>query len=190
LLSAVAAGGCTKEQVVASLKKIPIVKDIPKIKMPKPKPTPRAASQTLDGLDWSLDERIGKVVVVSFWSTDCPESREWESWLKDVHEKFAGREDFVMVGVAVDEDPDLVTEYCRDNEMAWTQLHEPGKRQKNGLSNLLGVKFTPSVWIIHKNKDTERLVRRGDQVVKALQRKPVIQVNFEDMTIGTQLAAW
>ena len=177
-ISVVLAGGCSKEQVVKSLKKI------------KPKPTPRATSQTLDGEHWSLNDRIGKVIVVSFWSTDCPESREWESWLKDVHEKFGHREDFIMVGVAVDEDPDLVKEYCQKNKIAWTQLHEPGKRQKNGLSNLLGVRFTPSVWIIHKNKDTERLIRRGDQVVKALQKKPVIQVNLEDMTIVTELATW
>ncbi len=177
-ISVVLAGGCSKEQVVKSLKKI------------KPKPTPRATSRTLDGEHWSLNDRIGKVIVVSFWSTDCPESREWESWLKDVHEKFGHREDFIMVGVAVDEDPDLVKEYCQKNKIAWTQLHEPGKRQKNGLSNLLGVRFTPSVWIIHKNKDTERLIRRGDQVVKALQKKPVIQVNLEDMTIVTELATW
>lgn len=187
---AIAAGGCTKEQIVKSLKKIPVVKDIPKIKLPKPKPTPRATSQTLDGEAWSLDDRIGKVIVISFWSTDCPESMEWQSWLKDIHEKFAGREDFIMVGVAVDEDAEAVKEYCRKNNMSWTQLHEPGKRQKNGLSNLLKVKFTPSVWIIHKNKEIERLVRRGDRVVKALQRKPIIQVNLEDMTIGTELATW
>lgn len=177
-ISAVLAGGCSKAQVVKSLKKI------------KPKPTPRAASQTLDGEHWSLGDRVGKVIVVSFWSTDCPESREWESWLKDVHEKFGHREDFIMVGVAVDEDADLVKEYCKKNKIAWTQLHEPGKRQKNGLTNLLKVKFTPSVWIIHKNKGTERLIRRGDQVVKALQKKPIIQVNLEEMTIGTELAAW
>lgn len=190
MVSAIAAGGCSKEQVVRSLKKIPIVKDISKIKLPKPKPTPRATSQTLDGEDWSLDSWIGKVIVVSFWSTDCSESREWQSWLKDIHEKFAGREDFIMVGVAVDEDAEVVKEYCRKNEMSWTQLHEPGKRQKNGLSNLLRVKSTPSIWIIHKNKEIERLVRRGDRVVKALQRKPIIQVNLEEMTIGTELATW
>ena len=180
-ISVVLAGGCSKAQVVKSLKKI---------KLPEPKPTPRATSQTLDGEHWSLSDRIGKVIVVSFWSTDCPESRKWESWLKDIHEKFGRREDFIMVGVAVDEDPDLVKEYCQKNSIAWTQLHEPGKRQKNGLTNLLRVKFTPSVWIIHKNKDTERLIRRGDQIVKALQKKPIIQVNLEDMTIGTELAAW
>ncbi len=177
-VSAVLAGGCSKAQVVRSLKKI------------KPKPTPHATSQTLDGEHWSLSDRVGKVIVVSFWSTDCPESREWESWLKDVHEKFGHREDFIMVGVAVDEDPDLVKEHCRKNKIAWTQLHEPGKRQKNGLTNLLKVKTTPSVWIIHKNKDTERLVRRSDQVVKALRKKPVIQVNLEEMTIGTELVTW
>ena len=189
-ISAIAAGGCSKEQVVRSLKKIPIVKNITKIPLPKPKPTPRATSQTLDGEHWSLDDRIGKVIVVSFWSTDCPESREWESWLKDVHEKFGHREDFILVGVAVDKSSEDVREYCEKNKITWTQLHEPGKRQKNGLTNLLRVKFTPSVWIIHKNKDTEHLVRRGDQIVKALQKKPVIQVNLEEMTIGTELAMW
>ena len=74
-ISVVLAGGCSKAQVVKSLKKI------------KPKPTPRATSQTLDGEHWSLDNQIGKVIVVSFWSTNCTESREWESWLKDVYEK-------------------------------------------------------------------------------------------------------
>lgn len=190
MISTIAAGGCSKEQVVKSLKKIPIVKDIPKIPLPKPKPTPHATSQTLDGEEWSLVDEIGKVIVVSFWSTESEESKEWELWLKDMNEKFCLRDDFAMVGVAVDEDPELVKEYCQKNKIAWTQLHEHGRAEENGLSNLLGVRFTPSVWVIHKNKDTEHLIRPGDQVVKALQEKPVIQVNFEDMTIGTKLATW
>ena len=189
-ISAALAGGCSKEQVVKALKKIPVVKDIPKIPLPKPKPTPHATSQTLDGEHWSLDGQIGKVIVVRFWSTDCPESREWEPWLKDVHEKFGHREDFAMVGVAVDENPEEVKAYCEKNNIAWTQLHEHGRAEENGLSNLLGFKFAPAVWIIHKNNDTERLTRRSDQIVKALQKKPVIQVNFEDMTIGTELMTW
>ena len=194
-ISAVLAGGCSKEQVVKSLKKIPIVKDIPKIplpkiKLPEPKPKLRANSQTVDGELWSLVDEIGKVVVVSFWSTEDKESKEWEPWLKDMHEKFHHRDDFAMVGVAVDESQEDVKAYCERNEIAWTQLHEHGRKEENGLSNLLGVKFAPAVWIIHKNRDTERVTRRSNQVVKALQEKPVIQVNLEDMTVGTELASW
>ncbi|MCG3195980.1 MAG: hypothetical protein HUU16_13355 [Candidatus Omnitrophica bacterium] len=123
-------------------------------------------TMTLDGKPWSLGEHRGKAILVGFWSTDS--GFDYEDWWKETYAEFGDREDFVMVGVALDLEAGPVRDYIRAKGIKWVQLHEPGKGYKNSLSQSFGVTGGSSTWLIWKNGEIEPLGHGGDQVRAAL----------------------
>jgi cytochrome c biogenesis protein CcmG, thiol:disulfide interchange protein DsbE len=63
--------------------------------------SPRVQLPDLNGADWNLEERRGKVVFLNFWATWCPPCRQETPALVRLARKFRGPE-FELVGVAMD----------------------------------------------------------------------------------------
>jgi len=106
------------------------------------KPAPGKAFQvtttTLDGQPWSLGDHRGKAVFLHFWDTSFPSPPE--EWIYELYERFGGRDDFVMAGVALGSNAELVRTKCDQWDMRWLQLYEPGRGiSKNTLARALGV---------------------------------------------------
>lgn len=115
----------------------------------------RVVTQTIDGESWSLAEHRGKIVLINFWTRrDRP---KWETWLKDVHKRFKGRDDFIMVGVSLRKDAESTKEICTKKGIPWLQLHEPGKELKNSLARAFGIDDTYGGWLVWKNGRIDRL---------------------------------
>ena len=122
-------------------------------------------TQTIDGQPWSLADHRGKVVLLTFWSSyvGAPDVH------KKIHEEFGGRDDFLMVGVALDPDPDKVKAYCNRESIEWVQLHEQGRPWKNengmilrepdnSLARAFGVEWD-QIWLVWKDGSMNRLDR-------------------------------
>ena len=106
------------------------------------------STTTIDGQPWALADPQGKVILVNFWATWCGPCKFYEPWLKEVHKRFGQRNDFVMVGVTLDEDAEPASEYCLAKGIRWTQLHEPGKERANSVARAFGVEGIPAIKLI------------------------------------------
>ena len=123
-------------------------------------------TRTLAGEPWSLADQKGKVVLIGFWSASS--GFDYEDWWKEIYRDYAGRDDFVMVGVALDKDVETVQIYCKEHGIEWLQLHEPGKGRLNSLAQAFGGHVESTNWLIWKDGRVEPLGHGGYQVRAAL----------------------
>lgn len=66
-------------------------------------PEPQLTLKDLNGVDVSLSDYKGKVVLVNFWATWCEPCRIEIPWLIEMQQKY-GPQGFVILGVALDEE--------------------------------------------------------------------------------------
>lgn len=130
-------------------------------------PAPLFTTTTVDGKSWSLEEQRGKVVLIDFWASWCGPCVGSLPHLRDVHRQYSGRDDFVMVGVSLDEDRGDLLRCVEENGVGWEQLFEVGTGWKNSVAQLYEVEAIPHVLII----DREGVVRAFDPWESELDRK-------------------
>lgn len=72
---------------------------------------PELVAEDLEGNPVDLEDLRGKLVVLNFWATWCePCTREWPE-LDKLAQRFADRDDVVVVAVSIDKDKDAITPY-------------------------------------------------------------------------------
>lgn len=115
---------------------------------------PEFSFVTLDGRARSLGDYTGKVVLIDFWGTWCPPCREALPTLKSLHNRLAGSQPFVLVGVSVGTEKEKVEEFLAANKIDWPQTVD----ERGEVSELFGVKSYPTHLLI----DPEgRVIYRG-----------------------------
>ena len=75
-------------------------------------PAPNWELKDLDGKTVHLSDFKGKVVILDFWATWCPPCRKEIPGFVELQKKYGAR-GLVMIGVAMDEDPDPVKPFAR-----------------------------------------------------------------------------
>ena len=131
-------------------------------------------TKTIDSKPWTLSDHRGKVVLLTFWSNRIRDLNQH----KDIFKKFGDREDFIMVGVALDPEAESARAYCRKEGVQWLQLHEPVKPWKtetglifgepgNSLAQALAVKNS-SIVLVQKDGTMEELHTVQEAVEAAL----------------------
>lgn len=88
----------------------PLEENVPNLQLPGP-----------GGKLHTIDELRGKVVLVSFWSVNQPESREYVVQLRRVYQKHAGQ-GFEIYQVSVDPDPEAWIRALRFEEIPWVNV--------------------------------------------------------------------
>ena len=111
----------------------------------------KADLTALDGQAISLpDDLLGKVVVVDFWATWCPQSRRSMSHLRRLYaaHKAGGLE---IVGISLDkpDQADAVRAFVAENQLAWIQTYS-GRHLDDPTFRHYGLDATPSIWIINR----------------------------------------
>jgi thiol-disulfide isomerase/thioredoxin len=80
---------------------------------------------TLEGEFVSLADLKGKTVLLDFWGTWCPPCRAATADLVDFYKNYGKKENFVMIGVAVDEASDQGwKDYIATNKMTWMEYND------------------------------------------------------------------
>ncbi len=83
---------------------------------------PEFVVQDLAGAPVALADLRGKFVIVNFWATWCePCIREWPQ-LDRLAERFAGRDEVVILAVSVDSDPALIAPFLERMSLTETRV--------------------------------------------------------------------
>ncbi len=102
--------------------------------------------ETLDGKPLGAEQLRGKFVLISVWATWCSHCRTELPHLKAARKAFAGRKDFVVVGVSLDEDETVLRRFIQEQQIPWPQLFgESGRVAK--IKQALGVRGVPSTFL-------------------------------------------
>ncbi len=115
------------------------------------KPAPAIESYTFEGKSWSLDNEIGRTVVLHFWASCCPACQQQMSSVKDLHNMYKEKEDFQMVGICLDSNNNLAGCYRDVNKLTWTHIFDAHEMSNASLARELSIRKIPSLWIVDRS---------------------------------------
>ena len=90
-----------------------------------------------------LSDFKGKVVFLDFWASWCPPCRNSIPAIKNLHKKYAGNADVVILGINVGENSKAVESFMKKNNMEYTILYG-----SNEVSKKYGISGIPAFFII------------------------------------------
>jgi thiol-disulfide isomerase/thioredoxin len=88
---------------------------------------PAFTIKTTDGQEFSLDNMMGKVVLLDFWASWCGPCRETLPEVKHVVEKFADQP-LLVLSISIDKDPDAWKKAMAEEGMTWPQYRDADGR--------------------------------------------------------------
>ena len=103
----------------------------------------------VDGAKIDLAQMRGKVVLIDFWATWCPDCRIDTPDVVSAYRKFHAR-GFEIVGVSLDKDRAKMLAYIKRNGMPWPQYFD-GKVWSNDISKSFNIDFIPAAWLIDRH---------------------------------------
>ncbi len=114
---------------------------------------PEARFAPLAGKSFVTSELRGKVTVVNFWATWCPDCVKEMPRMVEAHRKYAAR-GYETVAVAVRDRPESVAEFARKRALPFTVALDASGDVSRQFGN---VRITPTTFIIDKKG---RMLRR------------------------------
>ena len=78
--------------------------------------------QDLEGKPISLSDYRGKVVFIDFWATWCPPCRMSIPYVEKMYEQYKDNEDFVVLGINLQEDKDTILKFMKKQKMNYPVL--------------------------------------------------------------------
>ena len=102
----------------------------------------------LDGTSVDLAKMRGKVVLVDFWATWCPDCITEAPGVVDAYKKYHDQ-GFEIVGISLDEDKATLLAFTQQNGMVWPQYFD-GKKWNNDVGTSFDVSSIPAMWLVDK----------------------------------------
>ena len=123
--------------------------------------------KTTDDKTIQLADYRGKYVLLDFWATWCGPCVEETPNLKAVYEQFGKREDFVMIGLSLDQDKEKPIAYAKEKGTQWIDgfLGDWGKDE---VTKKYGVRGIPSIWLIGPDGKVVARGLRGEGIMEAV----------------------
>ena len=97
----------------------------------------------LQGIERTLSDHKGKVILLNFWATWCPPCRDEMPAMQRLWERYKDK-GFVIIAVSADYNAELAEKYLSDYGLTFPALHDP----IGTLSNLYEVKAFPMSFLI------------------------------------------
>jgi len=124
-------------------------------------PSPKFDAKTMDGktIHFPADFK-GKIVLLDFWATWCPDCYGYIPGDVDAFAKYHDR-GFEIIGISLDEpnSADTVKSFTKENKMIWPEIYE-GKHEENAYAKLYGVEGIPHSFLV--DGDTGKIIAAGD----------------------------
>jgi thiol-disulfide isomerase/thioredoxin len=120
----------------------------------------------LAGQPLSVANNQGKVVLVDFWATWCGPCRAEMPNVIAAYQKYHSR-GFEIIGVSLDEEKSLLSNYIKDQKMTWPQFFD-GKQWSNELAVKYGIDAIPASFLLDGEGKIIGRNLRGDELDKAV----------------------
>jgi peroxiredoxin len=125
----------------------------------------------LDGPDYELASRKGKVVVLDFWATWCGPCMQTAPLFEEVMREFAGR-DVELVGVNMEEQPELIKSVMERHKLKF-----PVALDRDGaIAARYSVTAIPQTVVIDRDGKIARLFVGGGKKTADALRKAVAEL--------------
>jgi thiol-disulfide isomerase/thioredoxin len=118
----------------------------------------------VDGHEVDLAKLKGKVVLVDFWATWCPECVEKLPTIKALYEKHRGK-NFEVVGISLDEDRGTLQRFLAAQKMTWPQYFD-GKGWDGKYCQEYQIEKLPALWLVDKQGKLRDLEAGDDLTAK------------------------
>jgi thiol-disulfide isomerase/thioredoxin len=118
---------------------------------------------------FDLAEKKGKVVLIQYWATWSDLSKADMPLLKELRTKYG--KDFEVVGVCLDNDPQAMAAYLKQNDPRWPQLFEEGGIETSRYAAEMGIQIVPTMILVNKEGKVVNRNIRADELETELQRQ-------------------
>ncbi len=118
--------------------------------IPNHYPAPGFTLPDLDRKTHSLTDYVGKIVVVNFWSAECPGVKRTDHTLVNCLKIWGDSVVLLPIASNANETPEMLTQVAAERGLSFV-LHDTGQR----VADIYGVQTTPHLFII----DTEGILR-------------------------------
>ncbi len=99
----------------------------------------------IDGQLYRLSDYTGSIVILDFWSAQCPWSQHYDAWLAGQAPRWAAQGIHLLALAAnVDEDAALIVGVAAERGLPFPILLDPGCR----VADAYGAETTPHVYVI------------------------------------------
>jgi thiol-disulfide isomerase/thioredoxin len=126
----------------------------------------------LDGSPFDLQALSGKIVLVDFWATWCPDCLRELPAVRATYQKYKDK-GFVIVGISLDKDVQALSNFVARKLIPWPQYFD-GKGWENELVTKYDVRAIPEMWLIDQRGDVvstnvsaQELDRRIEQLMNS-----------------------
>jgi peroxiredoxin len=110
---------------------------------------------SIDGQPYRLSDYAGRIVVLDFWSAQCPWSQHYDAWLAEQARRWAAQGIHLLaVAANVDEDTALIAAIAAERGLSFPILLDPGCC----VADAYGAETTPHIFVIDR---AGRLAYRG-----------------------------
>ncbi len=120
------------------------------------------------GQMFDLAERHGKVVLIQYWATWSDLSKADMPLLKELRTKYG--KNFEVVGVCLDNDPQEMIAFLKQNDPRWPQLYEEGGLEGSRYATELGIQIVPTMILVDKQGKVVNRNIRTDELETELQK--------------------
>jgi thiol-disulfide isomerase/thioredoxin len=118
-----------------------------------------------DGSSINMSELRGKVVLVDFWASWCPDCIREMPAVRQIYQKFRDK-GFTIIGISLDKDEQALANFVARKLIPWPQYFD-GKGWENDLARKYGVHAIPEMWLINQRGE----VASTDISVEELEQK-------------------
>lgn len=114
---------------------------------------PKISGPTVDGDQVNVDDMLGKVVLVVFWSSQAEPFQEQLPRLMPVL-RASSRRGLQVVGVNLDQEPAHMQQFAVKHKISWPQIFFPEPERRgwsNPIASRYGIMDLPALWLIDQN---------------------------------------
>jgi beta-lactamase regulating signal transducer with metallopeptidase domain/thiol-disulfide isomerase/thioredoxin len=123
----------------------------------------------LKGGKFKLSDYRGKYVLLDFWATWCGPCIGEIPYLKQVHEKFKGRDNFVMISLSLDKTLKEPGDFLKNNDLPWVQGYL-GEWSTTKVPEQYGVQGIPAVFLVNPDGKIIEADLQGSSMIATLEK--------------------
>jgi thiol-disulfide isomerase/thioredoxin len=124
--------------------------------------------KTLTNAPFDLAANKNKVTLIQYWATWSDLSKADMPLLKELRTKYG--KNFEVVGVCLDNDPQAMLAYLKQNDPRWPQLFEEGGIEGSRYATEMGIQIVPTMILVDKTGKVVNRNIRADELETELQK--------------------